>query len=186
MPRRARPMMPTEARDIDCRIHQVDHLLPKAPGTAALTLLSIPVSTSGRRDSTNPPTAETDHQQREQREDRVVGQAGREEVALAFVEAVVGAHRVVEPSEPCPQPIQDSWFARLRSSSAPARDVSAGTRAGHTPGRPFLRRRPRPVPPRSASTASNSAGSASNSSTRALIGVTNSTTASAVSFFRSP
>ena len=49
-------MTPTDARESIAEFIRSTTCCPSAPGTAALTLLSIPVSTSGRRDSMNPPT----------------------------------------------------------------------------------------------------------------------------------
>ena len=98
---------------IDRRVHHVDHLLPQRTGHRGPDLVVDRGQHFGPARQQESGDAETDHQQGEQREDRVVRQPGREEVALAFVEPVVGAHRVVEPSEPRPQPIEDPWLARF-------------------------------------------------------------------------
>ena len=154
-PAQARPRRGGQTDDadrrarVDRRIHQLDQLLTQRTGHRGLILSSIVLSSSRPPRQHKSDRRETDHQQGEQRENRVVREPGREEVALASRRTSSLARiDVVEPSEPRPQPIEDpglagSLIARLpRVLSA----VSAGTRAGHRPARPSSRPRRRRAP----------------------------------------
>lgn len=86
-------MTPTEVRESMAASIRLITCSPKSPGTAALTLLSISDSSSGRLASRKPtPLRRPHHQQREHREDGEVGDAGGVDVAVGVLIALLGPH----------------------------------------------------------------------------------------------
>ena len=116
----ASPMMPTEVRDAIAESIKFDQLLAKIAGLTDDLMLCLDVGEQmGLAGQHEAGDRETDHEQREQREDGEVGDARRVEVALAVLVALLRPHHVVEPAEAGSQPIQNARFGRFCHAGLP-------------------------------------------------------------------
>ena len=98
---------------LDRRIHQADQLLAEVTGNCC----PDPVFDIGQQvrlaREHEAAGREADHQQREQREDREVGDARGVEITLDVLVAPSGPDRMVEPVMASPQSIQATRFGRF-------------------------------------------------------------------------